>query len=211
MSKLRVVDYDKDKPTVFIDLNETLITSLMWSERQKASKLGLSFPKPEILVEGITHWLRPDAEQFLQELTAKGYQLFILTRGPHPYQTKVIDQLGLSQYFLQVLGRKHYDRRKLQYTTSCIPRPKYFVLIDDADLGNDIDVRSITKLQGLGLKLPSNYEYWTDAHKSLADRHFVLCDSWKVEHLKDLEFDPPSLLPYIAVIEDRLRSQLHNL
>ncbi|MBX9878095.1 MAG: HAD family hydrolase [Candidatus Obscuribacterales bacterium] len=210
MSKLRIVDYDKDKPTVFIDLNETLITSLMWNERQKATKLGLSFPRPGILVEGITHWLRPDAEQFLKELTAKGYQLFILTRGPHPYQAKVIDQLGLSQYFLQVLGRKHYDKRKLQYTTSCIPRPKYFVLIDDADLNNDIELRSITKLQGLGLKLPSNYEYWTAAHKSLADRHFVLCDSWAIEQLRDLDSDPPSLLPYITVIEEKLQNQAHN-
>lgn len=210
MGKLRIVDYDKNIPTVFIDLNETLITSLMWNERQKAKKLGLSFARPGILVEGITHWLRPDAEQFLQELTAKGYQLFILTRGPHPYQKKVIDQLGLSQYFLQVLGRKHYDKRKLQYTTSSIPRPKYFVLIDDADLGNDNELRSITKLQGLGLKLPSYCEYWTDAHKALADTHFVLCDSWEIEHLKDLESDPPSLLPYITVIEDKLRSQLRK-
>jgi hypothetical protein len=210
MSKLRVVDYDKDKPTVFIDLNETLITSLSWRDRKAAVKLGLPFPKPGYLVESITHWLRPDAEQFLQDLKAKGYQLFILSRGPHPYQTKVVEQLGISQYCLQVLGWKHYDKRKLRYSTSSIPRPKYFVLFDDAALAGDPDLRSITKLQGLGLNLPNNYEYWTNVHKALADRHFVLCNEWEISGVKDLEVDPPPLCPFISIIEQKLQNQMES-
>lgn len=210
MSRLRIVDYDKDKPTVFIDLNETLITSLSWNDRKAAEKLGLPFPKPGQLVESITHWLRPDAEQFLQELKGKGYQLFILSRGPHPYQAKVIEQLGVSQYFLQVLGWKHYDKRKLRFSTSSIPRPKYFVLFDDAALANDPELRSINKLQGLGLKLPNTYEHWTDAHKALADRHFVLCDEWEISGLKDLEIDPPPLCPLIQQIDQKLQQQMEG-
>lgn len=208
MSKLRLVDYDKDKPTVFVDLNETLITSLAWDEMWRARKLRLPTPRPGTLVRTITHWLRPDAEQFLQELSDKDYQLFILTRGPHPYQTAVVEALGISKYFLQVLGRKHYDPRKLEYTTSCIPRPKHFVLFDDADLANDDEHRSVWKLKGLGLKLPTHYEYWTDVHKQLADRHFVLADTWEIKSPRDLEIDPPALVSYLSLIEEKLRKQM---
>lgn len=209
MSRVRLVEYDKDKPTVFVDLNETLITSLLWSDVQKATRLGVPTPRPGVKVQNYVHWLRPDAEQFLQELSGRGYQLFILTNGPKGYQKEVVEQLGLSKYVLQVLGRQNYDPRKLECTTKSIPRPTYFVLFDDADLDDD-ERRSILKLKGLGLKLPTHYEYWTDAHKALALKHLVLGDVWEIERLQDLEVDPPSLMQHIAQIDEKLQKQINQ-
>ncbi len=210
MSKLRIVNYDKEKPTVFVDLNETLITSLYWYECKKAKKLGLLFPSEGTRVQNIVHWLRPDAEHFLEELTARGYQLFLLTRGWRPYQQEVVEKLGISQYFLQVLGEKQYKPKRPDITGKTMPEPKYFVLFDDAALANDDKLRSIWKLKGLGLKLPTEYEHWTETHKALADRHFVLCDEWEIAGPTDLEIDPPPLIPFINEIDKKLQAQLLN-
>ncbi len=210
MSKLRIVPYDINAPTVFLDFDETLVTYLHESVRRGAKRLGVPFPDGGVLTEYFWHWLRPDAEAFLQQLAGKGYQLFVMTRGWHVFQKKVAESLGISHHFLQILGRKHYDPRKLKYSTSKMPRPKYFVLVDDAPLAGDDEHRSIWKLRGLGLSLPIDYAKWTDEHKALADRHFIQCAGWEMSKPWEPQIDAPSLMLLLSEIETKLRKQMQS-
>ena len=122
MNYLRIAARMQPAPSIYVDLDETLVHSL--------DKNNL----PENLVEMIKglealDWgryitlLRPGVKEFLDELSSLG-DLFICTAASRSYAVAVLSYFGLMEYFVSVYSMEDIGNDVLS-------QPNDFILIDN--------------------------------------------------------------------------------
>lgn len=123
-----------NKPTVYIDLDETLV----WSR----SNVPGSVKVISAISTGFTI-ARPSAKEFL-EILKPDYRLASITTGIVEWQKDVLEKLGLLHYFEEINGWLDLDRTK----HSVFERPEKWLLVDNYPPHS---MNLMDKLQWLGI------------------------------------------------------------
>ena len=125
----------KEKPAVFLDLDETLVRTRIVSKNEETK------PEDKLLKnENSTYitTLRPHAIKFINALKEKA-NVYIFTNGEQKFQEKVIKLHSLPIEKNHIFGRENYNK---------VPQSNNFILIDDLEF-NTSGVQG--KLNALGL------------------------------------------------------------
>jgi hypothetical protein len=132
MKDLCLIDYaqaiDPAKPTVYLDINATLLAH---AERREhfAPNLPVVEVKDESGEPSIFYLVRPSTYEFLQALIDKDYQLVACTAAGRQWQSLVLMQTGLSDYFTAIIA--HEELSKLSDESLKLPRTRRWLLIDN--------------------------------------------------------------------------------
>lgn len=109
------------KPSVFLDLDETLVKTRIVSPNEKTMPEDKVFKYDS---DSYATTLRPHAVNFINELKQKA-DVYIFTHGKQKFQEKVIKLHNLSIDKNHIFGREKYDK---------IPKFSNFILVDDLEL-----------------------------------------------------------------------------
>lgn len=106
-----------DKPTIFFDMDETLL---------HAAPPVLSPSAKTIRTAGHTFsvFTRPGIEQLLERLCRAGYQLYVFTAADPIYAQEALRATGLSRFFVDLFSTRGWWPRG---------RIKYWYLFDDTE------------------------------------------------------------------------------
>lgn len=176
--KRKIVELDPDLPTVFVDCDETLVStkaSLWWRKPTHGRRVRFKGHTFDSLP-------RPSAHKFLTELRER-YQLCLLSAGRSDFQAQVLEMHGLHDLLHDIRG---YDN------ATDIVVPKRWVLVDNLPPYSQF---LVGKFAWLGVQAdPLKSAEWDD----LLKRHYLQCHAYLgVE-------DPVPLTSLVDTIHERL-------
>lgn len=133
----------QSKPSIYIDLDETLVHSIERShiEEDELQKLYEESNGHAIVMSDYITFLRPGAEDFLISVGAMG-TLYLCTAASASYATEILNEFGLSSYFSDIFARDAIHGRPKRSNSGPA------ILVDNLPSGA-ADIR--TKLRFIGI------------------------------------------------------------
>jgi hypothetical protein len=177
------------RPTVFVDLDETLAVILLLQALKQKAKEGwgkYSFiPPAGSAAESVPFaaLVRPSARAFLAALK-EHYDVSVMTSGNSIFQSFVLEQLGLRDLIDGVWGGDNVCEMVL---------PDRWVLVDNLEPYLPASQR---KLEGMtrSTKIAMGEELWQE----LLARHYIQCAGWSGRQ------DDEPLTGLMAIVHDKL-------
>jgi len=111
----------EEKPSVFLDLDETLVKTRIVNTNEKTEPKDKKFKYNSDYYITI---LRPHAVNFINSLKQKA-NVYIFTHGKQKFQEKVIELHNLPISKKHIFGRENYNK---------VPKLNNFILVDDLGL-----------------------------------------------------------------------------
>lgn len=136
----------KEKPAVFLDLDETLVKTRIVSPNEKINPKDKTFKYDD---DSYITTLRPHTIKFINSLKTKA-NVYIFTHGNQKFQQKVIELHNLPIHKDHLFGRERYNK---------VPQLDNFVLVDDLEFNTSGIQHKLNSLGSFPKYDTENFEY----------------------------------------------------